>query len=47
MNMWKSTKVCTALLFMGHIFWKENTEDRVKINIIIGIKLMCYIAILR
>ena len=36
--MWKSTKVCTALLFMGHIFWKENTEDRVKINIIIGIK---------
>ena len=27
MNMWKSTKVYTAFLFMGHAFWKENIED--------------------
>ena len=31
MNMWKSTKVYTAFLFMGHACWKENTEDRVKL----------------
>ena len=24
-------KVYTAVLFMGHTFWKESTEDRVKI----------------
>ena len=29
MNIWKSTKVYTAFLFMGHAFWKENIEDRV------------------
>ena len=34
MNVWKSTKVYTAFLFMGHAFWKENIEDRV----IMGIK---------
>ena len=34
MNIWKSTKVYTAFLFMGHAFWKENIEDRV----IMGIK---------
>ena len=32
MNIWKSTmKVYTAFLFMGHAFWKENIEDRVKL----------------
>ena len=31
MNIWKSTKVYTAFVFMGHTFWKENTEDRVKL----------------
>ena len=31
MNIWKSTKVYTASLFMGHAFWKENIEDRVKL----------------
>ena len=33
MNTWKSTKVPvnTASLFMGHAFWKENIEDRVKL----------------
>ena len=31
MNIWKSTKVCTAFLFMGHTFWKENIEERVKL----------------
>ena len=29
--IWKSTKVYTAFLFMGHAFWKENFEDRVKL----------------
>ena len=29
--IWKSTKVYTGFLFMGHAFWKENTEDRVKL----------------
>ena len=29
--IWKSTKVYTAFLFMGHAFWKENIEDRVKL----------------
>ena len=29
--MKKSTKVYTAFLFMGHTFWKENIEDRVKL----------------
>ena len=29
--LWKSTKVYTAFLFMGHAFWKENIEDRVKL----------------
>ena len=33
MNKWKSTKVYTAFLFMGHAFWKENIEDRVIIEI--------------
>ena len=31
MNIWTSTKVYTAFLFMGHTFWKENIEDRVKL----------------
>ena len=31
MNIWKSTKVYTAFLFLGHTFWKENIEDRVKL----------------
>ena len=35
MNIWKSTKVYTAFLFIGHAFWKENIEQRVKL--IIGI----------
>ena len=32
--LWKSTKVYTAFLFMGHAFWKENIED----SKIVGIK---------
>ena len=31
MNKWKRTSVYTALLFMGHAFWKENIEGRVKL----------------
>ena len=31
MNIWKSTKVYTAFLFMDHEFWKENIADRVKL----------------
>ena len=31
MNIWKSTKVYTAFLFLGHAFWKENIEDEVKL----------------
>ena len=31
MNVWKSTKVYTAFLFLGHAFWKENIEDKVKL----------------
>ena len=31
MNIWKSSKVYTAFLFMGHAFWKERIEDRVKL----------------
>ena len=31
MNIWKSTKVYTAFLFLGLAFWKENIEDRVKL----------------
>ena len=31
MNIWKSTKVYTAFLFIGHAFWKGNIEDRVKL----------------
>jgi len=31
MNIWKSTKVYTTFLFLGHTFWKENIEDRVKL----------------
>ena len=31
MNIWKSTKVYTAFVFMGHSFWKENIEERVKL----------------
>ena len=31
MNIWTSTKVYTAFLFMGRTFWKENIEDRVKL----------------
>ena len=27
MNIWKSTKVYTAILFLGQAFWKENIED--------------------
>ena len=30
MNIWKGTKVYAAFLLMGHAFWKENVEDRVK-----------------
>ena len=26
--MWKITKVYTAFLFIGHVFWKERFEDR-------------------
>ena len=29
--LWKSTKVYTAFLFMGHAMWKENIEDRVQL----------------
>ena len=29
--IWKSTKVFTAFLLMGHTFWKENIEDRVRL----------------
>ena len=31
MNIWKSTKVYSAFLFLGHTFWKDNIEDRVKL----------------
>ena len=32
MNILKSTKVYTAaFVFMGHSFWKENIEERVKL----------------
>ena len=31
MNIWTSTKVYTAFLLVGHTFWKENVEDRVKL----------------
>ena len=31
MNIWKSSKVYAAFLFMGLPFWKENIEDRVKL----------------
>ena len=31
MNIWKSTEVYTTFLFMGHTFWKESIEDRVKL----------------
>ena len=31
MNIWKSTIVYTAFVFMGHSFWKENIEERVKL----------------
>ena len=31
MNIWKSNKVYTAFIFMGHVFWTENVEDRVKL----------------
>ena len=29
--LWESSKVYTAFLFMGHAFWKENIEDKVKL----------------
>ena len=29
--LWKSTKVYTAFLFIGHAIWKENIEDRVQL----------------
>ena len=29
--IWKSIKVYTAFLFMGHAFWKENIEDLVEL----------------
>ena len=41
--MKKSTKVYTAFLFMGHTFWKENIEDRVKL--LGSIVLNCYLKI--
>ena len=31
MNIWTSTKVYTDFLFMGHAFWEESIEDRVKL----------------
>ena len=31
MNIWTSSKVYTAFLFMGHTFWQENIEDGVKL----------------
>ena len=31
MNILKSNKVYTAFIFMGHSFWTENVEDRVKL----------------
>ena len=31
MNIWKRTKLYTAFLFMGHAFWKESIENRVKV----------------
>ena len=31
MNIWKSNKAYTAFIFMGHPFWTENVEDRVKL----------------
>ena len=31
MNIWKSTKVYTSFLFLGHAFWKENIEEKVKL----------------
>ena len=31
MNIWKSTKVYTAFVFMGHSFRKEKIEERVKL----------------
>ena len=31
MNIWKCTKLYTAFLFMGHAFWKEDIEDKVKL----------------
>ena len=31
MKTWKCIKVYTAFLFMGHAFWKESKEDRVKL----------------
>ena len=31
MNIWKRTYVYTAFVFMGHSFWKENIEERVKL----------------
>ena len=33
MIIWKITQAYTAFLFLGHAFWKENIEDRVKINL--------------
>ena len=30
-QQWESTKVYTAFLFLGHGFWKENSEDKVKL----------------
>ena len=29
--IWKSTKIYRAFVFMGHSFWKENIEERVKL----------------
>ena len=31
MNIWKSTKVYTAFVFMNHSCWKQNIEERVKL----------------
>ena len=31
MNIWKSTKVYTAFLFIDHTFWQKNIEDRIKL----------------
>ena len=42
MNIWKSNKVYTAFLSMGHTFWKENINFRQsKIFEIKRLELLC------